>query len=188
MMFHDNQFFCFEEIEKYKSLGLTVDGTKGGLLLGNSHENGGIQMLFKYSDGYRLRGEVEGKEYLVNSEASKLFASELRYISNIKRDEPIFMNREVDLTNITIIDCRVNNVTFSSKFLLVDEHDSWHIINMYSTIGHLHRLENINRNYIKLFEKEKFDRETFEWFSNRKSEQKIQPKKVNIITRLFGRK
>ena len=145
-------------------------------------------MLFRYSDGYRLRGEVEGKEYLVNSEACKLYKTELRYIDNIERDEPIYSNRENDLTNITIIDCRVNNKTFSSKFLLVDEHDYWHILNMYSTTGYLRRLENINTNYKKLFEKDEFERKAFESFVNRDREPKTQQRKTNIITRLFGRK
>jgi hypothetical protein len=182
MTFHDNQFFSFEEIEKYKSLGLTVDGTKGGLLLGNLHKDDGIQMLFKHSDGYRLKGEVEGGEYLVNSEAAKLFNWELKYINNIERDEPIFSKRKVDLNNITILDCRIGNETFKSKLLLVDKFDFWCIINMYSTIGHLYRLENINYNFEKLFEKEEFDREAFKHITSRKAE---KPKK-NLLKRLFG--
>lgn len=186
MTFHDNQFFSFDEIEEYKSLGLTIDGTKGGFLLGKLHEDGGIQMLFKYTDGYRLRGEVEGGEYLINSEASNLFMSELKNINNIERDEPIYFGREIDLTNITKIDCRVNNDKFSSKFLLVDEHNHWCIVNIYSTIRYINRLENINTNYNKLFENEEFERKAFDYFVNRNCEPKIKPKKWNMITRMFG--
>ena len=180
MTFHDNQFFSFEEIEKYKSLGLTVDGAKGGLLLGNLHKDDGIQMLIKHSDGYRLRAEVEGGEYCVNSDAVNLFKNELAYINNIERDEPLFVNRNLNLNNITILDCRVNNETFKSKFLLIDKRD-WFIINMYSTIGHLYRLENINTNYKNLFEKEEFDREVFKSIGDRKNE-KI---KKSFFKRLF---
>ena len=178
MTFHDNQFFSFEEIEKYKSLGLTVDGTKGGLLLGNLHADDGIQMLFKHSDGYRLRGEVEGGEYFINSEAAKLFDRELKYINNIERDEPIFSAKKVDLNCITILDCRVDNETFKSKFLLVDKFDFWFIINIYSTIGHLYRLENINTNYKKLYEQEQFQKEASKHFWKRNE-------KKSFFKRLF---
>ena len=45
---------------------LLVNPIEGGLVLGPSHDEGGIQMIRKHDNEYVWVGEMKGYEYLIN--------------------------------------------------------------------------------------------------------------------------
>lgn len=145
MTYFYKQFFSFQTIDTYTSLGLTADGTKGGLLLGQSHADGGINILIKYSDGYRLMANVEGQEYFLNPGATGHFSGRLHDINNHDTDKLLGLRQPSDLTGVTTIDCFSDDTFFKSKFLLIDARGEHFIVNKYSTWRHLDTLEEMNR-------------------------------------------
>jgi hypothetical protein len=60
-------FFTPEEIEGFKRLNFLIDGSRGGMLVGNYHSNGGIPVLKKCDDAemYEVSSVFEGWEYLL---------------------------------------------------------------------------------------------------------------------------
>ena len=131
MTFYYKEFFSDRIVEEYTEQGLTVDGTKGGLLLGHPHTNDGIPVLMRYSDGYRLIAEFEGEEYFLNPGATQHFEKDLVKLNNA--DEDKLLDIQPDLSNITTINCFTDSELFKSKFILVDARGSQYIINKYST-------------------------------------------------------
>lgn len=73
MDYYLNQFFSNKYINQLQKENLAIDGTDGGLLIGLSHDEGGIKVLENYGFGYILKAEFEGYEYLFNPEANKKF-------------------------------------------------------------------------------------------------------------------
>lgn len=144
MIFYYEQFFSNEKVAEYTSLGLTIDGTKGGLLLGQPHSNGGIKFLMRYADGYRLMGEFEGQEYLLNPGATQCYRDNLKQLNQYNKDILLGLSEPTEFDGITIIDCRTNDKLFKSKIVLLDARSSQYIINKYSTRRHLKTLEELN--------------------------------------------
>jgi hypothetical protein len=145
MTFFYKQFFSFKTVETYTACGLTADGTKGGLLLGQSHVDGGINVLIKYADGYRLMANVEGQEYFLNPGATEQFSGKLHDINKHNTDKFLGLKPPSDITGITTIDCFSDDTFLKSKFLLIDARGEHFIVNKYSTWRHLDTLEEINR-------------------------------------------
>jgi hypothetical protein len=144
MIFVYRQFFSFSMADNLTSLNLTVDGNEGGLVLGNSHENGGIFMLARYSDGYRIIGEMEGYEYLVNTGATKHFNNRLLTINNSDRDKLFGFSADLFTPSSTVLDCSTDNASFKSKFILLDGRGGMSIVNKHSTLLYLSELEEMN--------------------------------------------
>lgn len=141
------QLFTFEEIEKFKTDGAIIDATRGGLLLGPSHEEGGIYFLFQYSDGFRLYGELEGFEYIVKREAILRNRNFLKSINNRSRDfTGPFINYHYD-SNISIIDARSDSVEYNSKYIILDVEGGFGIVNKYSTKRFLNVINDFNNSY-----------------------------------------
>ena len=67
-MYYYQQRISLREIKRLHEQNLIIDAKDGGLLLGPSHKEGGILFLFEYQDCFRVFGEVEGYEYIVNKE------------------------------------------------------------------------------------------------------------------------
>jgi hypothetical protein len=146
MTYFYKQFFSFDLVDKYTSMGLTADGTKGGLLLGPSHADGGINVLIKYAEGYRVMANFEGQEYLLNPGASQHFSGRLHDLNQHDIDLLLRPEQPSDLTGITTIDCFTDNTHFlKSKFLLIDARGDHFIINKYSTWRHLYTFEQLNK-------------------------------------------
>jgi hypothetical protein len=158
MTYYLGYFFSNEIIEQYILDGIAIDGTGGGLLSGNLHCDGGIKVLNRYADGYRLMLEVEGGEYILNSGATVKYNSQFESINNADRDKPYGLVNLNGLQDITILNCFLNHEIFTSKFLLFDARGGHLIINKFSTNRYLKELEQMNRNI-----KYKFISEPFEW-------------------------
>lgn len=139
-----NKEYSVQEIDFLKSRNFVVDGDSGGYLLGPPHELGGIKVLHKYSNGYKLAAEFEGGEYLLNPGASKLCLEELRSINNWQRDKVVKLSFP-PAAAITTLNCfRGNN----SKFLILDTRaPNFFIVNKYSSAIFYKRLEELNSKY-----------------------------------------
>lgn len=125
-------------------MGLTIDGTKGGFLIGQPHSNDGIPVLTKFSDGYRLTSEFEGQEYLLNPGATQEFRNHLDSINQFDLDKLTISKPKEDITNVTILNCKTDSPHFKSKMLLLDARGSQYVINRYSTWKNYKKLEEMN--------------------------------------------
>jgi len=144
MVLYNHKFFSHERVELYTSLGLTVEGTGGGLLLGQPHSNDGIPVLVKYAEGYRYEAEFEGQEYFLNPAATKIHFDKLHQINQSATDKLLGLEQPSDLSGITVLDCNSPDSTYKSKFLLMDARSTQYVINKHSTWRHLQTLEELN--------------------------------------------
>lgn len=121
-----------------------IDGRSGGLVLGNSHKNGGVIFLYQFPEGFRVFGEVEGFEYVLSKESTDKHRSILEHIGDFDRDfTPEFAPYEIP-NDIKIIDARKNEN--ESKYILLDTRGGFAIINKYSTKIHLTKIDFLNKN------------------------------------------
>lgn len=151
MYFYD-MFFSLSTMEEYLKKGWAINGTKGGIILGPSHDDGGIKMWQRTTEGngYRLKGEVEGYEYILNPGASHCFDnifSSINKYGEHKHDN--WEDYEIP-ENITFMDTRR---AVEPKFILLDA--TFSIVNKFSTKCYLQTIEQMNyaRSYKQLDEK-----------------------------------
>ena len=151
MYFYD-MFLPLSTMKDYVDKDRAINGTKGGIILGPSHDEGGIKIWQRTTegDGYKLKGEIEGFEYILNPGASHCFRNIFSIIN--KPDEHKYDNWEdYDIPNtISIIDTRR---TSEPKFILLDFNFS--IVNKYSTKCYLSTIDRMNyaRSYKVIDEK-----------------------------------
>lgn len=79
------RIFKEEEVEKMLCDGTAIDGTNGGLVLGRSHDEGGVFILHERAGYYQLDGEMEGFEYIFNPAVAAYASDRFRDIN--KPDE-----------------------------------------------------------------------------------------------------
>lgn len=120
-----------------------IDGRSGGLILGNSHLNGGVIFLYQFPEGFRVFGEVEGYEYIINRDSSEIHRNEIRNINNHDRDYHNTFIEYKKPKKIKIIDARMKNNRY--KYLLLDSRGGFAIINRHSTKLYLERIDLINK-------------------------------------------
>lgn len=140
------QFFNRYDVDEMLRRGWAVEGQGGGLLLGNSHNEGGIPVLVEYEDGYRLMAEFEGYEYWVSDSATYQFSPQLININCYDRD----ITNECYFENLasleSVIDCRLNvSSPYKSKFLLHKAGSVQFIVNKYSTKKYIQLLDFMNK-------------------------------------------
>jgi len=71
---------------------IIIDGRNGGLVVGNSHRNGGIQMFNSIGpDNIYHVGEMEGFEFLINEKSFEKYSVDIQNINNQMR---ILMKRK----------------------------------------------------------------------------------------------
>ncbi|MFI0431218.1 hypothetical protein [Mariniflexile sp. HMF6888] len=127
-----------------------IDGTPGGLILGNSHSDGGIKVIRQYQkeELYEVIAEFEGWEYILNPLAT---TKEIDYLTKLnsefagKKDEFI----EYDIPNgINIINTKplFENIKETNKLILLDQWSQF-IINKHSTKKYLIELDELNKKY-----------------------------------------
>ena len=129
--------------EKFQLLannGQVTDARKGGLVLGKSHEQGGIYILIKNdSGGYSVEGEMEGWEYVLSREATKRNSYRIKEINESNElDHSKFKEYNIPL-GITILDLR------GKIFQLLYFEKGQSIINKMSSKYSLQELEEINK-------------------------------------------
>ncbi|CAM2968164.1 hypothetical protein SAMN05444143_10168 [Flavobacterium succinicans] len=141
------QHFTFDQVDEFYKDDAIIDGKNGGLLLGPSHDDGGIYFLFEYQDGFRLYGEVEGYEYIINRDICNRYRDFVSRINN--RDRDLSFNFEpFDYHESTlIIDARASkSELYNSKYVILDVRGGFGIINKHSTKIHLLEIDAFNKN------------------------------------------
>ncbi len=145
MSYYYKQFFSIESVMQLQTDGYAVEGTSGGLVLGPTHDAGGIYMLQFIGSGYSLVGEIEGYEYFLNPAASAYFFKSFKHLNNFNADKTHnFIEYDIP-EDISVIDARLKDRSrYNSKFLLFDHRFSFAICNRYSTTKQLQVLNNLN--------------------------------------------
>ena len=143
MAFHYfKELLTNEYIDKLITEGNIIDGRKGGLLLGDSHDCGGIKFLYKFPEGYRVFGEVEGFEFIVNRDSAVIFRELMGEFNNIERDKEFpFVKYEIP-KDVKIINAKTDKL--DSRYIILDIRGGYSIINKHSTKIFLTELNRIN--------------------------------------------
>jgi hypothetical protein len=125
-------------------MGYIVDGRPGGLVLGQSHDEGHIYMLRQEEHKYCIAECLEGGEYVINHAASHIHLERIKEINSFK--EPTTKKLQINLTKTT----RIFNTHAepSEKFLWLLP--GQFIVNKYATAKYYEELEAIN-NYVNPF-------------------------------------
>lgn len=149
-----DRFVFPEHIHYMERQNLVADPQNGGLVLGPSHDDGGIQIFCKHGDEYKWIGEMEGYEYLVSTYSTHKYHEKIKAVNDSQLGyHPFFEPYEVPY-RIATIDCNPVKVGGESvtKWIDFSGLDLW-IVNKIVTQKHLHWLNEINQ--------EKQDRNTW---------------------------
>jgi hypothetical protein len=135
---------------KMRNKGLVIDGTKGGLIVGPSHEEGGVLVVREYLDKILVVAELEGYEYFINAKASKQYYSEIEKINSAyeqRVDYVKFASYKIPAT-IRVIDVQHKKVDGKSERpLLLMRQDQW-CVNRLSSKEYLKQLDQMNNKCI----------------------------------------
>lgn len=139
-MYYYKMKYSLATMEEYLKNGKAIDATKGGLILGRSHDEGGIYFWIKEDDYYVLEGEVEGYEYIMNFGATKYYSKSCERFHQYENHKHDFVEY-IPSSDITLLDTRHG---VEPKFLLFDD-NGFSIINKYSTKGYLNTIDQMNK-------------------------------------------
>ena len=144
--------FTLEDLKPIAEGNGIVDGTLGGLILGNTHSDGGIKVIRQYrsEELYEVIAEFEGWEYILNPLAT---TKEMEYLTKLNSE---FVNTkeefiEYEIPNgIEIIDTKpiFENIKETNKLILLNEWSQF-IINKHSTKKYLTELNSLNKKYCR---------------------------------------
>lgn len=143
------------DIDEIVENGSVVDGRMGGLVMGHSHDEGGIHMIMIDPKGPILyAGVMEGGEFLLNSVASRQFFDTIATINEISHpntapntakpwiDEgEAPQTEEVDTLEATY-QIQAYQCNQLHHVLLIDKWQA--IVNREATAKHLHALLQLN--------------------------------------------
>lgn len=138
-----------EELQPIFDGNAIIDCSKGGLLMGNYHSEGGIKVIRKYEDNlYEVVAELEGWEYVMCPEATYWDVEYLKAINDeFTGTSDDFVEYEIP-DHITLIDAKpiFEGVKESGKILLFEDY-AYYIINKNSTKKYLEELNTLNKKY-----------------------------------------
>ncbi|MFT6809839.1 MAG: hypothetical protein ACJA01_003079 [Saprospiraceae bacterium] len=124
--------------------GLIIDGFSGGLVLGNSHLNGGIHLIGERLPGeYQILAEIEGWEYLMNYESTSKYLEEIEELNSyINKDFKEYAVPE----NYKIIDARMakGGSPAYAPVIITGKYSNF-VINRHATKKHLSTLNEWNK-------------------------------------------
>lgn len=128
-----------------------IDGSAGGMLVGNYHSKGGIPVLKKCEDAemYLVSAEFEGWEYLLCPNALK---NNIEYLTKINLEfngaadgfEEYEFSENISKINTFLEN---DNMMFRSKFLIL-EPGNFFIVNKFSTKKYIEELDALNKKYL----------------------------------------
>lgn len=132
--------YPLKTMEDYIKKGLAIDATMGGLIIGRSHDEGGIYFWVKENDHYVLDGEVEGFEYILNFGATNYYSKITDRFHQHGEHKHDFVAYNPP-SHIKILDT-IHPI--EPRFLLFDC-GGFSIINKYSTKGYLDTIDEMNK-------------------------------------------
>ncbi|AEI46901.1 hypothetical protein [Runella slithyformis] len=121
---------------------LIVEAPKGGLILGPSHNEGGVNVFRWENDEFPIVAEFEGWEYLANPFFTAQYSQQLEAINSEFDGTAPFTEYEIP-SNIQLLDLRPNQQGLR-KWLILGKAAQW-IINRHSTQKHLDWLHKTNQ-------------------------------------------
>ncbi|MDI9870607.1 hypothetical protein [Flectobacillus roseus] len=134
----DHKYFISNQLfELLQNDNKIINGSEGGLVMGKSHNDGGIPVIQKTPDGYQILVEVEGYEYIVNPISSAKFDFLLSQINDSIQPENDTVETYMFDTFIKVID------TTNSPVMLIDYANHF-VINRVATKHNLLRINQIN--------------------------------------------
>lgn len=142
--------FTLAEVQSVADENGIVNGILGGLVLGNSHVDGGIKVIRQYREEklYEIIAELEGWEYVLNPATTQ---KELDHLNQLNSEfatmKELFKPFEIP-DGIDIIDARpvIENRKDTSRLILFSEYSQF-IVNKYSTKKYLTELDLVNKKY-----------------------------------------
>ena len=132
--------FPLSTMNGFVECGLAIDATFGGLVIGRSHEEGGILIWVKRDTHYVLEAEMEGYEFILNAGANYYFSKSMKTFHKYELHKTTTFEEYVPNDKITVLDTRTND---EPKYLLF-ESGGFAVINKYSTKGFLESLNKMN--------------------------------------------
>lgn len=142
------------DFQKLKADGYVVDGSKGGLLIGASHGDifsheytgEGILVVTKIEGKYKICGEYEGGEYLLNKAAACDGGFDQATYNN--SDDLDGYTESEPPPDISKLDLRLDKSgRIKSKLLFLDNPDKYSLTNRGSTQKHLEVLDKQNKKW-----------------------------------------
>ncbi len=145
-------FFTIDDLRPIVKANGIIDCTSGGLILGNSHSDGGIFILrqFNNEELYEVIAEVEGFEYIMHPFATARHKEYLIELNSEFQNVNELEFEEYDiLDTIKILDTRpmIKEIKASNKFLLLGDYDQF-VINRHTTKKYLKELNELNNRYL----------------------------------------
>ena len=135
--------FSINDFHKLNDLKIIFNGKDGGLVLGNSHDNGGIHLLQLdlEKDTIKYAGEMEGFEYLSSPLKSEKHSNELSELNSLKI--------EIDITKEIIIpkDCNIIDTSNIKVPVILLSGYKQFILNKKSTFNYLDKIIEIEKKY-----------------------------------------
>jgi hypothetical protein len=139
-------------IEHFNTLyqvGIILDGRKGGIIIGNSHRKGGIQLICSTGPETIVHAaEIEGFEFLLSAEATERYHDEIQEINSHMR---VIMKKRASIPRLWDRLCKrfdddlyaINTIIdfefpLPSKWIFVS--GKQFVVNKYSTLTHYERL------------------------------------------------
>ena len=135
--------FCEDEFLYLQKLNLIFDGRKGGLVIGNLHIEGGVNLLKHDStkNKYRYVGEMEGWEYVTFPLKNEEFLEKFSVINKKTLNSNSHQKTEFDIPkNCKIIDTKNTAVCF---IILSDYHQF--IVNRFATKEHIEEVLELEK-------------------------------------------
>lgn len=140
--------FTEDQLIAYSKVYGLHDGSVGGYVIGNSHDEGGIKVVRETGTKgiYELILEMEGDEYIMNAMATIKYKDRLDKINAFKKTVPsIEYNQLNDLSNVIAVK--------NMGMIVVSKWDQY-IINKYATAKYIEELDRMNKEaldeYLKL--------------------------------------
>lgn len=127
-------------MDLYDNDAAVIDARRGGLIVGRSHDDGGITVVrANYKDGFPLWAELEmeGMEFLMNPAATEKHRCRLMEINSLNQPT----DASDDGCNIA---CDVYNVEGGNAILITNYEQA--IINKYATRRYIRELCELNDN------------------------------------------
>ena len=128
-----------KEFWKLLKAGLIIDARNGGLMLGPSIEQGGIDCVAETAAGFMKIGKIEGGVFIVNSLANKNYSEKLQAFNAY---DVLFLEDEPVDYIISPTTCVYN--TFGNDNKLVWLRGDEFIMNKYASFKFLKEIEEIN--------------------------------------------
>ena len=137
--------FKIEEFHKLNELGLIFNGIEGGLVLGNSHQKGGIHLLQpKTETTFEYIAEMEGWEYLTHFKTASKYRNELAEIN--ERTKPI--SKYIKTTFKIPETCKIIDTTEKEiAFILISNYNQF-IVNRFATKKHIQEIMELDKNIL----------------------------------------